>query len=97
MQVFAVRDQVVVVKQKEVETKSPGGIITVSVSSSPNKSVRATVVAVGSGRVSMNGTIVPLEVKEGDTVVFNPSLAQEVQLDSVTYQVLREDAVIVLR
>jgi chaperonin GroES len=94
MNIFPVRDQVVVAKQKESEKVSPGGIITVSISS---RNIEGTVVAVGSGRVTMTGAIVPLEVVKGDKVLFNPSQATEVQTDEGSFLVLREDAVIVLR
>lgn len=97
MNVHPVRDQVVVVKRKETEKVSPGGIITVSTSSSPNRNVEGTVVSAGSGRVTMSGTIVPLEVEAGDTVLFNPGQAIEVQSEGNTFFVLREDALIVLR
>lgn len=95
MNIFPVRDQVVVSKEKEGEKVSPGGIITVSVA--PSRNVEGTVVAVGSGRVTMSGVVVPLEVAVGDKVFFNPSQATEVSVDGNTFLVLREDAVIVLR
>jgi chaperonin GroES len=94
MNIHPVRDQVVVTKQKETEKVSAGGIITVSVAP---KNVEGTVVAVGSGRVTMSGAVVPLEVVAGDKVLFNPSQATEVSVDGNTFLVLREDAVIVLR
>lgn len=95
MKVFPVRDQVVVVKKEEKEKLSPGGIITVSLSSS--RSVEGKVIAVGSGRVTMSGAIVPLEVEIGDTVLFNQGQANEVQTDNGTVFLLREDSVVVLR
>lgn len=95
MNVHPVRDQVVVSKEKESEKVSPGGIIHVSVA--PSRNVEGTVVAVGSGRVTMSGAVVPLEVVVGDKVLFNPSQATEVSVDGNTFLVLREDAVIVLR
>ncbi len=95
MNVHPVRDQVVVTKEKETEKVSPGGIVLTTITQSRN--VEGTVVAVGSGRVTMSGTVVPLEVVAGDRVLFNPSQATEVQVDGSTYLVLREDAVIVLR
>jgi chaperonin GroES len=95
MKVLAIRDQVVVSKHKDEEKRSAGGIIQVTVSSS--RSVEGTVVSVGSGRVTMSGAIVPLEVVVGDKVLFNPSQATEVQADGETFLVLREDALIVLR
>jgi chaperonin GroES len=95
MNIHPIRDQVVVSKQKEAEKISPGGIITPNMSS--NRNVEGTVVAAGSGRVTMSGNVVPLEVKTGDTVLFNPGQAIEVQNEGSTFFVLREDAVIVLR
>ena len=94
MKVHPIRDQVVVTKHKDSEKVSPGGIITVSL---VPKNVEGTVVAVGSGRVTMSGTIVPLEVKVGDKVLFNPSQANEVQVGDDTVLVLREDALTLLR
>lgn len=95
MKIFPIRDQVVVTKEKEKEERSPGGIITVSIASS--KVATGKVVAVGSGKLTVSGTIIPLEVKEGDTVLFNPSMANEVVDDTGTFLVLREDALTVLR
>ena len=64
---------------------------------SSSRNVEGTVLAVGSGRVTMSGAIVPLEVQVGDTVLFNPGQANEVQVDHATVFVLREDSVVVLR
>lgn len=96
MKIFPIRDQVVVTKEKETEERSAGGIITVSLSSS-GKFAKGRVVAAGSGRVTVSGAIIPLEVQEGDTVLFNPSMATEVTDDTGTFLVLREDALTVLR
>jgi len=92
MKIFPIRDQVVVTKEKDEEKKSPGGIIQVIVSSP--KHVSGTVVAVGSGRVTMSGNIVPLELQLGDQVLFNPNMATEVTDDTGTFFVIREDAVL---
>lgn len=91
MNIHPIRDQIVVTKGREEEKVSPGGIITVSVGTSKN--VEGTVITVGSGRVTMNGNIVPLEVKAGDKVLFNPSMANEVQVDGRNFFVIREDAI----
>ncbi len=96
MKIFPIRDQVVVTKEKEKEERSPGGIITVSISSS-GKFATGKVVAVGSGKLTVSGTVIPLEVQAGDTVLFNPSMANEVTDDTGTFLVLREDALTVLR
>ena len=53
----------VIVKRKEVETKSAG--------SAAAKSTRGEVLAVGNGRILENGEVKPLDVKVGDIVIFN--------------------------
>ena len=58
----------VIVKRKEVETKSAGGIVTGSAAA---KSTRGEVLAVGNGRILENGEVKPLDVKVGDIVIFN--------------------------
>ncbi len=58
----------VVVRRKEEEAKTAGGIVLPgSAKEKPNQGV---VVAVGSGRILDNGDVRPVDVKEGDLVVF---------------------------
>ena len=59
----------VMVKRKEVETKSAGGIVLTG--SAAAKSTRGEIIAVGKGRILENGTVQPLDVKVGDIVIFN--------------------------
>jgi len=59
----------VIVKRKEVESKSAGGIVLTG--SAAGKSTRGEIIAVGKGRILENGTVQPLDVKVGDIVIFN--------------------------
>lgn len=59
----------VIVRPFEVETKSEGGIVLTG--SATEKSTRGKVLAVGNGRILDNGTIAPMSVKVGDTVIYN--------------------------
>jgi len=59
----------VIIKRKEVESKSAGGIVLTG--SAAEKSTRGEVVAVGNGRMLENGEIRPLDVKVGDQVIFS--------------------------
>jgi len=59
----------VIVKRLEQESKSAGGIVLTG--SAAEKSTRGEVLAVGKGRVLENGEVKPLDVKVGDTVIFN--------------------------
>ena len=58
-----------IVKRNEQETKSAGGIVLTG--SAAEKSTRGQVIAVGNGRILENGDVRALDVKVGDTVIFN--------------------------
>ncbi|MCK8265756.1 co-chaperone GroES, partial [Erwinia amylovora] len=57
-----------IVKRKEVESKSAGGIVLTG--SAAGKSPRGEVLAVGNGRILESGDVTPLDVKVGDVVIF---------------------------
>ena len=59
----------VIIKRKEVESKSAGGIVLTG--SAAEKSTRGEVIAAGNGRVLENGEIRALDVKVGDQVIFS--------------------------
>ncbi|MBI1246578.1 co-chaperone GroES [bacterium] len=59
----------VVVRRDELEEKTSGGIFLPE--TAKNKPSRGVVVSVGSGRLLEDGTRHPLQVKEGDKVVFS--------------------------
>lgn len=59
----------VIVKRTEVESTSAGGIVLTG--SAAEKSTRGEVLAVGNGRILENGSVRPLDIKVGDTVIFN--------------------------
>lgn len=67
----------VILKREEVETKSAGGIVLTG--SAATKSTRAKVLAVGHGRILENGTVHPMHVKVGDTVIFNDGYGVKVE------------------
>ena len=58
----------VVVRRKEEEEKTAGGILLPG--SAKEKPNQGEVVAVGEGKALENGTVRPMTVKVGDTVVF---------------------------
>lgn len=58
-----------IVKRNEQETTSAGGIVLTG--SAAEKSTRGEVIAVGNGRILENGEVRALDVKVGDTVIFN--------------------------
>ncbi|CDG16349.1 co-chaperone GroES [Enterobacter hormaechei] len=59
----------VIVERTEVESKSAGGIVLTG--SAAGKSTRGKILAVGNGRILESGEVKALDVKVGDTVIFN--------------------------
>lgn len=69
----------VLVEPQEVENKTSSGIL---LSSPKNqRTQRGTVVAVGRGAISMSGEVIPMEVEEGEEVVFNKTEGIEMESD----------------
>lgn len=67
----------VMIKRQEVESKSAGGIVLTGTAA--GKSTRGVVRAVGKGRILDNGNLKPLDVKVGDTVIFNDGYGVKVE------------------
>ena len=78
----------VVVKRIEEEPKTKGGIVLPD--TAKEKPQKGKVIAVGTGRVLENGQRVPLEVKEGDIVVFAKYGGTEMEIDGEEYVILSE-------
>ena len=85
----------VLVKREEVDTKSPAGII-IPDTAKTEKSKRGVIVAIGSGRVSEEGKVVPLTVKVGQKVFFNSGWDNEVKIgkDDEEYFLVRESDIL---
>jgi chaperonin GroES len=84
------RDKVVV-KPLEEEEVSSGGIFLPD--TAKKKPSQGKVVAVGAGRLLDDGTVKPLAVQVGDTVVYAKYGGTEVTLEGVDYMILDEDQV----
>ena len=78
----------VVVKRIEEEPKTKGGIVLPD--TAKEEPQKGKVIAVGTGRVLENGQRVPLEVKEGDIVVFAKYGGTEIEIDGEEYVILSE-------
>jgi len=84
-------DRILVRRKEEVEQQQGGIIIPDTAKEKPQE---ATVLAVGSGRISDDGKVQPLDVKEGDTVVFGKYAGTEVKVDGEELLIIREDDVL---
>jgi chaperonin GroES len=82
----------VVVKPLEAEQKTAGGIIIPD--NAKEKPQKGEVVAVGPGKISDNGQIIPMEVKKGDKVLYGKYSGTEVTVDGTEYMIMRESDIL---
>ncbi|GAB3619084.1 co-chaperone GroES [Glutamicibacter endophyticus] len=76
----------IVIKQVEAVTTTASGLVIPD--SAKEKPQEGTVVAVGPGRVDDNGNRVPLDVAEGDVVLYSKYGGTEVKVGAEEYLVL---------
>ncbi|WP_423252912.1 co-chaperone GroES [Melissococcus plutonius] len=81
----------VIIKVAE-EEKTVGGIVLTS--TAKEKPQTGKVIAVGQGRLLDNGTKVPAEVKEGDTVMFEKYAGTEAKYENEEYLIISEKDII---
>ena len=78
----------VIVKQAEAEETTASGIILTT--KDQEKPQRGEVIAVGEGKY-VHGTLVPVPVKVGDTVIYGKYSGQEITVDGEEYLMMRSD------
>ncbi|MGE3975614.1 MAG: co-chaperone GroES [Bdellovibrionales bacterium] len=82
----------ILVRRMTEDEKTAGGIIIPD--SAKEKPQRGKVVAVGKGRVTEDGKVLPLDVKEGDNVLFGKYSGTELKLDGEDYLMINESDVL---
>ena len=82
----------IIVKRLEEETKTAGGIFIPE--TAKEKPQRGEVVAVGKGKVTEDGKVLPLDVKKGDQVLFGKYAGTDVKIDGQEYLIMREDDIL---
>ena len=89
-----VLNDLVAIRRKDKEEMSSGGILL------PESQREATclgeVIAVGQGRVLANGSVLPLSVEVGDTVVFSPLWNNEVEIKREKVLIISEGDVLMV-
>jgi chaperonin GroES len=85
----------VIVKRKEVESKSAGGIVLTG--SAAGKSTSGEVLAIGNGRILESGDVKPLDVKVGDVVIFSESYgAKTEKIDNQEVLIISESDILAI-
>ena len=94
MKIIPLGDRVVI-KPLEAEEKTKGGIVLPD--TAKEKPQEGKIVAVGKGKVLENGKIEPLEVKEGDKVLYAKYSGTEITTkDGDEMLIMREEDILAL-
>jgi chaperonin GroES len=91
MNVRPLHDRIIVQRIEEGEQKIGGIIIPDTAKEKPQQ---GKVYAVGAGKVKDDGKRLPLDVKDGDTILFGKYSGQEIKIDGEEYLIMREDEVL---
>lgn len=91
MKIRPLQDRILV-KRLEEETKTKGGIIIPD--TAKEKPAEGTVVAVGNGKTSDDGSVIPMELKEGDRVLFSKYGGTEIKIEGIEYLIMSQDDVL---
>lgn len=91
MNMRPLHDRIVVTRVEEQETKQGGIIIPDSAKEKPQE---GEVVAVGNGKKTEDGKVLPLDVKKGDRILFGKYSGNDIKLDGQEYLIMREDEVL---
>lgn len=90
--IYPLGDRVLVeIPPREEKTKS--GII-LPESASKERPEEGKVIAVGEGRVNEQGETIPVSVKVGDRIVFAKYGYDEIEVEGVSYYILREENIL---
>ncbi len=82
----------VIVKRVELKEMVKGGIIIPE--TAKEKPQEGEVIAVGSGKVSEDGSVRPMNVKAGDKVLFGKYAGTDINIDDEEYLIMREDDIL---
>jgi chaperonin GroES len=91
MNVRPLHDRILIKRIEEKESVKGGIIIPDTAKEKPQE---GEVVAVGNGKKTEEGKVIPLDVKKGDRILFGKYSGTEIKIDDQEYLIVREDEVL---
>ncbi len=85
----------IIIEPLQGEEKTKGGIF-LPQSAEKEKPEQGTVIAVGPGKVDSAGREIPMEVKEGDKVIFTKYGPHEVKVGDKEYLIASQDDILAI-
>ena len=86
----------VLIEPKSQEAKTKGGII-LPETASKERPHEGTVVAIGKGRTDKNGKNIPLQVKQGDKVIFSEYAGTEIEIEGKKHLIIKEEEILAVQ
>jgi len=82
----------IIVKRVEEETMTAGGIFIPE--TAKEKPMKGEIVAVGHGKKTEDGKVIPIDVKVGEKVLFGKYAGTEIKIEGEEYLIMREDDIL---
>ncbi|HOI17145.1 MAG TPA: co-chaperone GroES [Geobacteraceae bacterium] len=82
----------IIVKRLEEESKTSGGIYIPD--TAKEKPQKGEIIAVGKGKITEDGKVLPIDVKVGDKVLFGKYAGTEIKIEGADYLIMREDDIL---
>ena len=84
-------DRILIKRIEEKETEKGGIIIPDTAKEKPQE---GEVIAVGNGKMTEDGKVVPLDVKAGDRILLGKYSGTEIKIDNEEFLILKEEEVL---
>ena len=91
MNLRPLHDRILIKRIEEKEAVKGGIIIPDTAKEKPQE---GEVIAVGNGKKTEDGNIIPLDVKAGDRILFGKYSGAEIKMDGEEFLILREEEVL---
>lgn len=82
----------VLVKPEEAKEVKKGGIIIPD--TAKEKPQEGEIIAVGKGKLSDDGKVIPMNVKKGDKVLYGKYSGTEVKIDDISYLIMSQEDIL---
>ena len=91
MKIRPLQDRVIVKRLAEEEKTKDGIIIPDTAKEKPQE---GKVIAVGKGKVTEEGKVIPLDVKAGDKILFGKYSGTEIKIEGEEHLIMREEDIL---
>ena len=82
----------IIVKRLEEETMTAGGLYIPD--TAKEKPQKGEIIAVGKGKITEDGKVIPVDLKVGEKVLFGKYAGTEIKIDGADYLIMREDDIL---